>query len=64
MNVEEIEQAEMDIRFLDEEDMVGRVEEEHQFDEGDIYCEEAVNMMLDGDEVSAAEAAFMHGYDE
>ena len=65
MSEEETEIIEMESVFLEDEseDFSERVEEEPVFDEEDIYCEEAVDMMLDSDEVSAAEAAFMQGYD-
>ncbi|MFH1505396.1 MAG: hypothetical protein ABIE94_00185 [archaeon] len=64
MSTNETEQIEMEFVFLDEEDIPERIEEEPIFDDGDIYCEEAVDLMLDDDELSAAEAAFMQGYDE
>lgn len=39
-------------------DWIDEIEEEN------VYSEMAVEEMLDSDELSAAEAGFMHGYDE
>ena len=64
MSEEETEPIEMESVFLEEDSFSERVEEEPIFDEEDIYCGEAVDMMLDSDGVSAAEAAFMQGYDD
>jgi hypothetical protein len=50
--------------FLEEDDLSEKIEEKQEFDEEDIYCEEAADLMVEDDEVSAAEAAFMQGYEE
>jgi hypothetical protein len=39
-------------------------EEEFFTDEENIYSEESREMLLDEDELSPSEAAFMRGYDE
>ncbi len=39
-------------------------EDEFFEDGGDIYCEEVVDEMLEDDELTAKENAFMRGYNE
>jgi hypothetical protein len=64
MNKNTTEKIEEESFFLEEEDLSEKIEEQPEFDEEDIYCEEAVDLMVEDDEVSAAEAAFMQGYEE
>ncbi len=45
-------------------DFVKEIEEELLREDGDIYSEGNVEEMLDDDEVTPQEAAFMRGYEE